>query len=72
MAVAVAEAMGLYEEEGAVAAIERSRTALATGKMRLALAGAELLGGAAGGWVDGDGEEFMMVRCLEILFAYFF
>lgn len=38
------DAMGLYEEEGAVAAIERSRTALATGKMRLALAGAESRG----------------------------
>jgi len=49
------EAMGLYEQEGAVAAIARSRTALATGKMRLALAGAETLGGCGGGG-DGDGD----------------
>ena len=48
MTVAVAQAMGLYEQEGAVAAITRSRTALATGKMRLALAGAESLGGGSG------------------------
>eukprot|EP00435_Cladocopium_sp_Y103_P046338 s1570_g13.t1 len=50
-------AMGLYEQEGAVAAIERSRSALATGKMRLALAGAETLGGSGGvmGWVETRG-----------------
>ena len=58
MTVAVAQAMGLYEQEGAVAAIERSRTALATGKMRLALAGAETLGGCGGG---GVGMEVMVV-----------
>ena len=52
------EAMGLYEQEGAVAAIARSRTALATGKMRLALAGAETLGGCGGG---GVGMEVMVV-----------
>lgn len=49
--------MDLYEEEGAAAAIERSRKALATGQMRLSLAGAEMLGccgvwGCVGlGWV---------------------
>ena len=58
MTVAVAQAMGLYEHEGAVAAIARSRTALATGKMRLALAGAETLGGSGGG---GVGMEVMVV-----------
>ena len=58
MTATVAQAMGLYEQEGAVAAIARSRTALATGKMRLALAGAETLGGCGGG---GVGMEVMVV-----------
>ena len=58
MTATVAQAMGLYQQEGAVAAIARSRTALATGKMRLALAGAETLGGCGGG---GVGMEVMVV-----------
>ena len=61
------EAMGLYEQEGAVAAIARSRTALATGKMRLALAGAETLGGCGGGG-DGDGSHGGWRFSLHIFF----
>ena len=59
--------MGLYEQEGAVAAIARSRTALATGKMRLALAGAETLGGCGGGG-DGDGSHGGWRFSLHIFF----
>ena len=68
MTVAVAQAMGLYEQEGAVAAIARSRTALTTGKMRWALAGAETLGGSGASGVGWGWKSWW----LEVFFTYFF